>query len=74
MKKREQPEPVLEEIFAALSDETRLQVVCLLARQGLCVCDLVESLHDSQPKVSGHLARLRRAGKRPINRTPTRTT
>lgn len=57
-----QEEPALHAIFAALADETRLQLVGLLAQKDLCVCDLVESLHDPQPKISRHLAHLRRAG------------
>ncbi|MFN2238910.1 MAG: metalloregulator ArsR/SmtB family transcription factor [Thermoanaerobaculia bacterium] len=55
-------EPALHTVFAALADETRLQLVGMLAQKDLCVCDLVDSLHDSQPKISRHLAYLRRAG------------
>lgn len=62
MKKRKQKEPPLHELFAALADQTRLQLVGLLAQQDLCVCDLVDSLGDPQPKISRHLAYLRRAG------------
>ncbi|HEY0593011.1 MAG TPA: metalloregulator ArsR/SmtB family transcription factor [Thermoanaerobaculia bacterium] len=54
--------PALRTVFAALADETRLQLVGLLAQKDLCVCDLVDSLHDPQPKISRHLAYLRRAG------------
>lgn len=62
LKKSTKQEPSLEVIFAALADETRLQLVGLLAQQDLCVCDLVDSLEDLQPKVSRHLAYLRRVG------------
>lgn len=55
-------ETALHTVFAALADETRLQLVGLLAQKDLCVCDLVDSLHDPQPKISRHLAYLRRAG------------
>lgn len=55
-------EPALHTLFAALADETRLQIVGLLAQKDLCVCDLVESLHDPQPKISRHLAHLRCSG------------
>ena len=49
--------------FKALADETRLAIVLLLHRQGeLCVCDLIDALQLSQPKISRHLALLRRAG------------
>jgi len=49
--------------FQALSDETRLRIVMLLAREDeLSVCELVHALQLSQPKVSRHLAYLRDAG------------
>jgi len=49
-------------LFAALADPTRLRVLCLLRNGERCVCDLVEALRISQPKISRHLAHLRRAG------------
>jgi ArsR family transcriptional regulator, arsenate/arsenite/antimonite-responsive transcriptional repressor len=50
-------------LFKALSDTTRLRCVVLLARQGeLCVCELTHILALPQPKVSHHLAALRKAG------------
>jgi ArsR family transcriptional regulator len=55
-------ESALHTVFAALADETRLQLVGLLAQKDLCVCDLVDSLDEPQPKISRHLAHLRRAG------------
>lgn len=46
--------------YKCLSDETRLRCLVLLGtRDALCVCDLAEALHLSQPKVSRHLAQLR---------------
>jgi ArsR family transcriptional regulator len=53
----------VQQIFAALSDRLRLRSVLLLAREGeLCVCELVDALDVSQPKVSRHLATLRTSG------------
>ena len=49
-------------LFAALADRTRLRVLNLLAAGEVCVCYFVELLGESQPKVSRHLAYLRRAG------------
>jgi ArsR family transcriptional regulator, arsenate/arsenite/antimonite-responsive transcriptional repressor len=49
-------------LFKALSDETRLRIVALLAHGELCVCHLEEALRLSQPKVSRHLGTLRAAG------------
>ncbi len=47
--------------FKAMADDTRLKVLMLLSLKGeLCVCDLQNALEISQPKVSRHLAELRR--------------
>ncbi|GIU43699.1 metalloregulator ArsR/SmtB family transcription factor [Shewanella algidipiscicola] len=49
-------------IFKALSDETRLLSLLLIYSQGeLCVCELICALNLSQPKISRHLAQLRKA-------------
>lgn len=51
------------QFFKCLSDETRLQASLLIHSEGeLCVCELVEALGDSQPKISRHLAQLRNCG------------
>jgi ArsR family transcriptional regulator len=49
-------------LFAALADRTRLRLLNLMNRREVCVCYFVEILGQSQPKVSRHLAYLRRAG------------
>lgn len=50
------------EFFKLLSDETRLHSVLLIAAQGeLCVCELTAALQLTQPKISRHLAMLRKA-------------
>jgi ArsR family transcriptional regulator len=50
-------------LFKALSDPTRLRCVALLTRHDeLCVCELTHALALPQPKVSHHLAALRKAG------------
>lgn len=46
----------------ALGDVTRLRILALLLAGEVCVCHIHESLKLSQPKVSRHLAYLRRAG------------
>ena len=48
--------------FKALSDETRLRILKLLERGELCVCDIVASLDQVQPKISFHLNVLKEAG------------
>jgi ArsR family transcriptional regulator, arsenate/arsenite/antimonite-responsive transcriptional repressor len=52
----------LETLFQALADQTRLRLLNLLSGGELCVCYFVEILGESQPKISRHLAYLRRAG------------
>ncbi|HEX8322606.1 MAG TPA: metalloregulator ArsR/SmtB family transcription factor [Tepidisphaeraceae bacterium] len=49
-------------MFRAVSDRTRLRLLNLLRTGEVCVCDLVTVLAVPQPKVSRHLAYLRRAG------------
>jgi ArsR family transcriptional regulator, arsenate/arsenite/antimonite-responsive transcriptional repressor len=52
----------LADLFAALADRTRLRLLNLMAGREVCVCHFVEILGQSQPKISRHLAYLRRAG------------
>jgi ArsR family transcriptional regulator len=49
-------------LFRALADRTRLRLLNLIADREICVCYFVEILGMSQPKISRHLAYLRRAG------------
>jgi ArsR family transcriptional regulator len=61
----------LVNLFAILSDKTRLRILLLLPEKELCVCEIFTSLNMSQPRVSRQLAILkqsriikdRRAGK-----------
>lgn len=48
--------------FHALSDETRLRIVGLLAGGERCVCDLQGELDAAQSRLSFHLRALREAG------------
>lgn len=48
--------------FHALSDETRLRIVGLLAGGEKCVCDLTEALDAAQSRLSFHLKTLKLAG------------
>jgi ArsR family transcriptional regulator, arsenate/arsenite/antimonite-responsive transcriptional repressor len=52
----------LAQLFAALSDRTRLRLLNLMDGREVCVCYFVEILSQSQPKISRHLAYLRKAG------------
>ncbi|MFM8394103.1 MAG: ArsR/SmtB family transcription factor, partial [Acidobacteriota bacterium] len=52
----------IERFFLALADRTRLRLLNLMGDDEVCVCDLVEVMDEPQPKISRHLAYLRRAG------------
>lgn len=52
----------LDLLFRALADPTRLRLLNLIADKEICVCYFVGVLGMSQPKISRHLAYLRRAG------------
>jgi len=52
----------LDLLFRALADPTRLRLLNLIADREICVCYFVEILRIGQPKISRHLAYLRRAG------------
>jgi ArsR family transcriptional regulator len=49
-------------LFKALADHTRLRLINLIGDDEVCVCFFVEVLKINQPKISRHLAYLRRAG------------
>jgi len=51
-----------ELFFSALGDRTRLRLLNLMGSDEVCVCFFVEVLKTNQPKISRHLAYLRRAG------------
>jgi ArsR family transcriptional regulator len=51
-----------EILFRALADRTRLRLINLMSEGEVCVCFFVEILGTNQPKISRHLAYLRRAG------------
>lgn len=52
----------LELFFAALADRTRLRLLNLMRDGEVCVCFFAETLDTNNPKISRHLAYLKRAG------------
>ena len=52
----------LDRFFRALADPTRLRLLNLMSEQEVCVCYFTEVLGAPQPKISRHLAYLRKAG------------
>jgi ArsR family transcriptional regulator len=55
-------EQQMELLFKALADRTRLRLLNLMGMDEVCVCFFVAVLRTNQPKISRHLAYLRRAG------------
>src|SRR3982751_3720743 len=51
-----------ELFFRALAERTRLRLLNLMGSDEVCVCFFVEIPKTNQPKISRHLAYLRRAG------------
>lgn len=51
----------MELFFAALADRTRLRLLNLMGENELCVCFFAEVIGTNQPKISRHLAYLKRA-------------
>jgi len=51
-----------DQLFKAFSDSTRLRLLNLLAQREHCVCEFQSILRVPQPKISRHLAYLRRSG------------
>ena len=52
----------MEQLLQALGDRTRLRILNLIQEEEVCVCFFVGSLETLQPKISRHLAYLRKAG------------
>jgi ArsR family transcriptional regulator, arsenate/arsenite/antimonite-responsive transcriptional repressor len=50
------------DLFHALSDVTRLEIIELLRKGERCVCELTDSLDAAQSRLSFHLRVLRDAG------------
>jgi ArsR family transcriptional regulator len=61
MKRNKAESYQMELLFRALADRTRLRLLSLMGEDEVCVCFLVEALNLTQPKISRHLAYLRRA-------------
>ena len=52
----------LEVFFSALADRTRLRLLNLMRDGEVCVCFFAETIGTNNPKISRHLAYLKRAG------------
>lgn len=52
----------LAQVFKALGDSTRLDIIRLLIGKELCVCDILDAFSLSQPAISHHLKILKQAG------------
>lgn len=56
------PKTQVNLMFRAFSDPTRLRILHLLLEGELCVGDIADIIRSPQPKISRHLAYLRRTG------------
>jgi ArsR family transcriptional regulator len=53
----------ITKIIKALSDESRLRIICLLKHRGnICVCEITAIIGLAQPTISSHLKLLESAG------------
>jgi ArsR family transcriptional regulator, arsenate/arsenite/antimonite-responsive transcriptional repressor len=52
----------IELFFSALADKTRLRLLNLMSDGEVCVCFFAGTLSTNNPKISRHLAYLKRAG------------
>ncbi len=52
----------LEQVCFGLADKTRLKILKLLAKEELCVCEIMAALRLTQPTSSHHLGILERSG------------
>jgi ArsR family transcriptional regulator, arsenate/arsenite/antimonite-responsive transcriptional repressor len=58
-----EPRNLTLDVFRALADPVRLELLALIAARGpICVCHLEEALPYKQSRISKHLGTLRRAG------------
>ena len=53
---------MMDLLFKAFADQTRLRILNLLSMNSLCVNDIVKILNIHQPKISRHLTYLKYAG------------
>ena len=58
----ERTDKAIAQIFKALSDENRVQIMKLLRTGEKCACKLLEELNISQPTLSNHMKILCDAG------------
>ena len=52
----------LADTLKLLADKTRLTIIALLKEREMCVCDIVDVLETTQPNISQHLKKLKKAG------------
>ena len=52
----------IENVLKACSDKNRIRILKLLEKKKLCVCEIAFVLGITQPSVSRHLKKLKKAG------------
>lgn len=51
----------ISKIFKVLSNPLRLKILYTLRDRELCICELIEILHEKQPVISKHIKELKNA-------------
>ena len=49
-------------VFKVFSDKNRLRIISLLSNRKMCVCELAFVLGVTQPSISRHLKKMKKAG------------
>ncbi|WP_239256563.1 ArsR/SmtB family transcription factor [Listeria ilorinensis] len=52
----------IEQVCKLLADQTRLEILTILADKEICICQLVDYFDISQPAISKHIKKLRDNG------------
>jgi ArsR family transcriptional regulator len=53
---------MIEKLFSALSEESRLRILSVLMEQEMCVCEIEVCLKMTQSNASRHLTELKKCG------------
>lgn len=53
---------IIEKIFKALAEESRLRILSILLENDMCVCELENCLNLKQSNISRHLSALKNSG------------
>lgn len=52
----------IENLFKIFADKNRIRILKLLEHRKMCVCELADILNVTQPSISRHLKKMKKAG------------